>query len=131
MGATGESVRRVTDFGYNPAWSPDGQEILCAEEDILRPEGRATSNSQLWSVNVSTARKRRLTQGGDAVQPHWSAQGHRIAYWANKEGRRNIWTLQAKGGEPVAVTNDAYMNWNPVWSPDGNHLYFSSDRGGV
>lgn len=24
MGATGESVRRVTDFGFNPAWSPDG-----------------------------------------------------------------------------------------------------------
>src|SRR5207247_1962147 len=24
MGATGESVKRLTDFGYNPAWSPDG-----------------------------------------------------------------------------------------------------------
>jgi serine/threonine protein kinase len=24
MGATGESVRRLTDFGFNPAWSPDG-----------------------------------------------------------------------------------------------------------
>src|ERR1044071_3575519 len=23
MGATGESVRRLTDFGYNPAWSPE------------------------------------------------------------------------------------------------------------
>ena len=28
MGATGESVRRLTDFGYNPAWSPDGKEIV-------------------------------------------------------------------------------------------------------
>ena len=28
------------------------------------------------------------------------------------------------------MTNDAAMDWNPVWSPDGNHLYFVSDRGG-
>ena len=28
MGATGESVRRLTDFGYNPAWSPDGKDIV-------------------------------------------------------------------------------------------------------
>jgi hypothetical protein len=26
MGATGESVRRLTDFGYHPAWSPDGRQ---------------------------------------------------------------------------------------------------------
>src|SRR6266550_4166782 len=25
MGATGESVRRLSDFGYNPVWSPDGE----------------------------------------------------------------------------------------------------------
>jgi len=34
------------------------------------------------------------------------------------------------GGEPLAVTHDASMNWNPVWSPDGAHIFFSSDRGG-
>ena len=27
MGATGESVRRLTDFGFRPAWSPDGSQI--------------------------------------------------------------------------------------------------------
>jgi hypothetical protein len=28
MGATGESVRRLTDAGFNPAWSHDGKEIV-------------------------------------------------------------------------------------------------------
>jgi Tol biopolymer transport system component len=28
------------------------------------------------------------------------------------------------------VTNDPATDWNPVWSPDGNYLYFVSDRGG-
>src|SRR3989441_6742834 len=35
MGATGESVKRLTDFGYNPAWSPDEKEIACADEGII------------------------------------------------------------------------------------------------
>ena len=37
MGATGESVRRLTDFGYNPAWSPDGREIVVATEGVSDP----------------------------------------------------------------------------------------------
>ena len=30
----------------------------------------------------------------------------------------------------IAVTADAALDWNPVWSPDGQELYFISDRGG-
>jgi Tol biopolymer transport system component len=30
----------------------------------------------------------------------------------------------------VPVTNDRAVDWSPTWSPDGNYLYFSSDRGG-
>jgi Tol biopolymer transport system component len=129
MGATGESARRLTDFGYNPAWSPDGKEIACATENILNPLGRSTV-SQLWSVNVATGEKR-LIAGGDVVQPAWSPRGSRIAYWGNRKNSwRDIWTIPAGGGEPVPVTNDAAVDWNPVWSADGRHLYFVSDRNG-
>ena len=37
MGATGESVRRVSDSGYNPAWSPDGRELVVATEGVIEP----------------------------------------------------------------------------------------------
>ena len=30
--ADGWSVRRVTDFGFEPAWSPDGRQIAFATE---------------------------------------------------------------------------------------------------
>ena len=30
MGRTGESVRRITNGGYSPAWSPDGAQIVYA-----------------------------------------------------------------------------------------------------
>jgi Tol biopolymer transport system component len=67
---------------------------------------------------------------GDAVQPAWSPSGHRIAFWRSKGGRRDVVTIPAGGGEPVAVTSDAYMDWDPVWSPDGHQLNFVSDRSG-
>jgi Tol biopolymer transport system component len=34
-------------------------------------------------------------------------------------------------GKPVRVTNDAAIDWTPVWAHDGRHLLFASDRGGV
>ena len=45
-------------------------------------------------------------------------------------GQRDIYTIPAEGGTPVPVTSDAALDWNPVWSPDGRHLYFASNRGG-
>jgi Tol biopolymer transport system component/serine/threonine protein kinase len=133
MGATGESVNRLTDFGDNPAWSPDGSEIACATRPGDDPGGRA-GVSQLWRIHVATGEKRKVSEG-DAVQPSWSPQGERIAYWALPKGgsQRDIWTIPvgpAGGGSPVAVTADAAVDWNPVWSPDGRWLYFGSDRGG-
>jgi Tol biopolymer transport system component len=130
MGATGESVKRLTIFGYHPAWSPDGGEIVCASGGFLDPGTRGAS-SRLQRVKVSTGESVFVTPvNEDAVQPHWSPHGNRIAYWSNRGGQRDIWTIAAKGGQPKPVTKDAAFDWNPVWSADGRHLYFVSDRGG-
>jgi Tol biopolymer transport system component/serine/threonine protein kinase len=133
MGATGESVRRLTDFGFFPAWSPDGREVAFSTEGFSDPNSRRLSPSMIWVVNVSTAERRQLTDAktGDAAQPAWSPDGARIAYWGkHKGGQRDIWTIPARGGDPAQVTDDAAFDWNPVWSPDGKFLYFASDRGG-
>jgi len=128
MGATGESVRRVTDAGFDPAWSPDGRRLAYATEGVLDP-GSRDALSELWVVEVDTGKRQRIVES-DAVQPAWSRQGDRIAFWANRGGQRDLWTVPAAGGQPVAVTQDAATDWSPEWSPDGRWLYFSSDRGG-
>jgi eukaryotic-like serine/threonine-protein kinase len=128
MGATGESVRRLTAAGYDPAWSPDAKSVAYSTEGIDDPYSRNLT-AELWTVEVATGKTTKL-YAGDAVQPAWSPDGRRIAFWANTGGQRDIWTIPAAGGQPVAVTSDPPTDWSPEWSPDGRWLYFSSDRGG-
>jgi eukaryotic-like serine/threonine-protein kinase len=128
-GATGESVRRLTDIGFDPAWSPDGTQIAFATEEIVEPASRQ-GDSALYVVDIGGGAPRKLLDA-DAVQPSWSPSGERIVYWRNYGGQRDIYTIAAGGGMPVPVTMDAPMDWSPVWSPDGRFVYFASDRGGV
>ncbi len=127
-GATGESVRRVTDVGFDPAWSPDGKQIAFSTEEVRDPASRQTI-STLYVVNVAGGTPRRLVEG-DAIQPAWSPSGERIVYWSNNGGQRDLFTVAAAGGSRVPLTEDAALDWSPVWSSDG-FVYFSSDRGGA
>ena len=130
MGATGENVRRVSDSGYYPSFSPDSREIVYCSAPFDDPTNRRVYPSSLWVLNIASGERRELTKV-DAVQPNWSPGGDRIAFWGlDAGGSRNIATISATGDEPVAVTDDPALDWNPVWSRDGRSLYFASNRGG-
>jgi eukaryotic-like serine/threonine-protein kinase len=131
MGATGESPRLIANQGYNPSWSPDGQELVYSTQNGTDIFNRAGSSSQLWIINLKTGAKRQIAAGPDAVQPEWSPHGTRIVFWGLRNGaQRDIFTVPVTGGEPVAVTNDKAMDGNAVWSHDGRFVYFSSNRNG-
>ena len=134
MGLTGESLRRLTSFGFDPSWSPAGDEVLFATQAGNDPANLGVKPSQAWTVNLTTGAMRQLVSL-NMLQPVWSPGHKRIAYWAGRhvEGEgvdRDVWTVASDGTGPVAVTDDAATDWGPVWSPDGNYLYFASDRGG-
>jgi Tol biopolymer transport system component len=142
MGVTGENVRRLTNFGHNPSWSPDGTHLVVSTAATdLRPHVHPI-NGDLWIIDARTGGKRPLFMAGrgsehDAVQPVWSPHGRRIAFWGVSErgAERDIWTIDPDAPQPkdtvVRVTADVSLHWNPVWSPDGRYLYFGSNRDGT
>ncbi len=136
MGATGENARRLASVGTDPAWSPDGREIVYSTELLGGPYGR-TGASEIWAIDVGSGKTRKLSADLDAIQPDVSPHGLRVAYWGLPAGggQRDIWTMPYKGlaagEEAVPVTQDAAVDWNPVWGPDGRTLYFLSNRDGA
>jgi Tol biopolymer transport system component len=131
MGRMGESVRQVSKIGYYPDWSPDGKELVISSRYVADPFSRG-ANSSLYVVAVSTGQIREINAGLDAVQPRWSPTGRRLVYWGrDRSAQRDIWTVSPLGGEPSRITNDAALDWNPVWSPDGKFIYFISNRKGA
>jgi Tol biopolymer transport system component len=132
MEETGENVRRLTDFGFHPSWSPDGKKIVVSDRPSAIHTSHTIPNSRLWTIDAANGEKRQIETKGDAVMPSWSPNGHRIAFWFIDAGSPGeIATVPADGGDPVIIASDAAAaDWNPVWSPDGKYLYFASNRRG-
>ncbi|PYT23900.1 MAG: hypothetical protein DMG57_30495 [Acidobacteria bacterium] len=66
MGASGESVRRLTNFGFNPAWSPDGKQVSLRRGGYYTPRGPAGS-LEPWVVR---GRCHRREAAWPAATPH-------------------------------------------------------------
>src|SRR5262249_35860885 len=138
MSATGESVTRLTTSGYFPHWSPDGSQIVTSPDTYVSPTDLGGSSDGLTIVNVASGQTRALAIPQRALQPAWSPNGARIAFFGvlpKRGGQRDIRTVAADGSDlaqdGVAVTDDPALDWSPTWSPDGRYLYFSSTRGGT
>ena len=138
MNRDGGSMRRLTQFGVTPSWSPDSRTIFFATRSGIAAAASRGGNSEGWKVDVGSATVSRITRN-DFRYPSVSPNGRRIAYWGFARTFRrgaagphaDIWTMRPDGSSPVRVTDDDNMDWSPIWSSDGRHLYFVSSRGGA
>ena len=72
------------------------------------------------------------TDGTQYAHPAWDPSGDRLALSVWKPGGfRDIHVLDAQGRQLRALTWDRASDADPVWSPDGAWLLFSSDRDGI
>src|SRR5207245_8108589 len=94
MGRTGESVRRLTTGGYNPSWSPDGNEVVFSTNGFREfgPYGTGNAHSPILTVNLATGETRRIIKA-DGLEPRWSPHGYRVADWTNSTTEQNVGQL--------------------------------------
>jgi TolB protein len=117
-------LRQLTDHpapDYSPCWHPDGRLIAFVSE---REGGR-----QIWLVDVTTKRARRLTRTGNNWAPSFSPDGRWIAFISDRAGQPHVWAVRVDAEtEPRQLTR--YHEDSPAWSPDGSMIAFVSRRTG-
>jgi len=87
-------------------------------------------DSRLYSANADDTDVRPLTTDSTSYELAWSPDGKQIAFYSNREGRFELYLMNADGTGQRALTNSAYGNAWPQWSPDGSHIVFASSRDG-
>lgn len=126
MAADGSAQRQVTSSRYDKSkvsWYPDGKYLLVNG-----------NQGELNKVDTSTGKETPVPaplQGmNDAVV---SPDGMQIAFSLSTSGSiddNNIWLIDADGGNQQKMTNMQGLQHEPVWLPNGKHLYFLSGEGG-
>lgn len=124
----GSGLSRLTNhYGedVSPRWSPDGKQIAFVSS--------RSGNPHIYLMNADGSGVRRLTfQGNYNTEPDWSPiPGGPIAFSARDERNMyDIFVVDPASGKITRLTQDeGHNNESPVFSPDGQHIVFTSNRG--
>ncbi len=55
---------------------------------------------------------------------------NKIAFVSDRDGQKEIYVMNADGGNQIRLTNNPAEDTLPAWSPDGRQIVFVSDRDG-
>jgi tricorn protease len=105
---------------YAPRWSGDGKRIAFAD-----------NTGRLYSVEIST--RRRVIVARDPADLNtdyrWSPDGRYLSYTLGEaNGYSGIYVWSAEDGKSRRVTPEYFDAQSPAWSPNGELLYFLSER---
>ncbi len=117
----GERVYQVESF-------LDGRRLLFARNGTA-------GTSALVVFDLLTKSRQVLTEFDRDQRVHSmsiSPDGKLIALslWKSEQGQ-DIYLMNSQGGEPIPLTQDPALDFDPVFSPDGRFILFSSNREGI
>ena len=94
-----------------------------------RPDDRVfllrAGSPDIWTVDVATGELRSLTRTGSLeINPSFSPDGRFIAFQSDRNGRLEIWVMDADGSAPRALARIRVMGHFLRWTRDGSGVVF-------
>ncbi|MBZ0112757.1 MAG: hypothetical protein K8J08_09860, partial [Thermoanaerobaculia bacterium] len=111
------SVRRQ---GRDLSFSPDGNFIAVFGK---REEGRSLFLIDVLKGGIAKMYPMEVQQ---TFAPSFSPDGRKIAFAGTLAGQFDIFVMDLESGAVENLTNDAQFDGGPMYSPDGEYLYYSS-----
>lgn len=103
----------------DPAPSPSGRELAFA------------AKGWLWLLDLESGNARRITHSRDMdSRPEWSVDGKALVFIRDSGNSLNIVLLDLETGREKVLVDVAAINLDPVFSADGNFVYYSSAENG-
>jgi len=137
---TGQPIRVTNQPGdeSDPNCSPDGSKLLYVSTADTPAFPNPGQDAEIYTMNPDGTGVSRLTDNTayDAT-PDWSPDGKMIAFSSTRDGKRDIYKMNADGSGQTKIDYQAPCidsqdpdlprcmgNGYPVWSPDGTKIAF-------
>ena len=111
----------------DPALSPDGTQLAYSQSWIDQGDGME-SRSRIMMLDLPGGEGREFTQGNKDTVPKFSPDGRCLAFLRSDDaGNKQVWRMEANGGEACPLTGTPGGVTEFSWSPDGQRLVFCAD----
>ena len=105
------------------AWSKSG--ILAVAQNSTGPSSIFTFFGDGGGLTDITKSAK-----SDDTTPAFSPDGKQMAFTSTRDGRQQIYVVNADGTGLRRVSQSTVNDWSPAWSQDGNWIAFTSTRQG-